>query len=442
MILRAHGIILVVAWLVCPAAGIFIARYLKFALGVWWFRLHVFFLFVGTGLLTIAGIVLIYLYKAPPHLENPHEILGFTVGIAMLLQIILGVVSDRLFDPKRTSTPIQDILHWWMGRIVVVLAIVNLFLGLNLYGQDYPLDKGYLIALGVVVGVIALAFVAGQFLIGQQPCTHRGRCPLALLASAHTPSRGRLQFTVGKVDAGVAILLSPDHHLIEFPANLLPDGVSTGSIVNVTVERNPEEEQRQRDEFATMQREIFEIYSQPPQPPAIEIKAVTQTSVIIKWQPLVLHSATFRGLDVFRNGQKLNLHINPLATSVKLSGLDVSHEYEIWVVLRTSAGNFTSNKLRVKTHSMDNLTGLNPSFGTFSNDAEIETLIELLARIGASYTDDLSTDNTHLVCTLPKGPKYEKALELNIPVVSPEFLKACEQQQKVMPAHTFYLSKQ
>ncbi|KAL2913505.1 hypothetical protein HK105_206965 [Polyrhizophydium stewartii] len=168
MILRAHGIILVVAWLVCPAAGIFIARYLKFALGVWWFRLHVFFLFVGTGLLTIAGIVLIYLYKAPPHLENPHEILGFTVGIAMLLQIILGVVSDRLFDPKRTSTPIQDILHWWMGRIVVVLAIVNLFLGLNLYGQDYPLDKGYLIALGVVVGVIALAFVAGQFLIGQQ----------------------------------------------------------------------------------------------------------------------------------------------------------------------------------------------------------------------------------------------------------------------------------
>ena len=29
-------------------------------------------------------------------------------------------------------------------------------------------------------------------------------------------------FTVGKLDAGVAILLSPDHHLLEFPATILP----------------------------------------------------------------------------------------------------------------------------------------------------------------------------------------------------------------------------
>ncbi|KAL2913507.1 hypothetical protein HK105_206967 [Polyrhizophydium stewartii] len=157
MILRTHGIII-----------IFIARYLKFALGVWWFRLHVFFLLVGTGFLTIAGIIYISLYKTPPHFNTLHEIIGLVVGIAMVLQIILGVVSDRLFDPKRTSTPIQDILHWWIGRIVVVLAIANLFLGLNLYADNYPLDNAFRIALGVLVGVIALAFVAGQFLIGQQ----------------------------------------------------------------------------------------------------------------------------------------------------------------------------------------------------------------------------------------------------------------------------------
>ncbi|KAI8921787.1 BRCT domain-containing protein [Entophlyctis helioformis] len=250
-----------------------------------------------------------------------------------------------------------------------------------------------------------------------------------------------VQFTVGKVDAGMAILLSPDHHLLEFPAVMLPDGVGTGSIVNVTVERNRDEEQRQRDEFNSLQEDIFQTYSQSPEVPEIEVKATTQTSVIIKWNPLVLHSATFRGIDVFRNGQKLNLNLTPLATSAKLSGLDVSHEYEIWVVLRTSAGSFTSNKLQVKTHAMDNLTGLNPSFGTFSNDSEVEVLTELLARIGASYTDDLTTDNTHLVCSVPRGPKYERAKELNIPIVSPEFLKACEQQRKVMPAHSFYVAK-
>ncbi|KAK5668269.1 hypothetical protein QVD99_005305 [Batrachochytrium dendrobatidis] len=239
-----------------------------------------------------------------------------------------------------------------------------------------------------------------------------------------------IQFTVGKVDAGIAVLLSPDHHLIEFPANLLPDGLSTGSIVNVTVERNQEEEQRQKEEFAALQEDILSTYSQSPQAPVISVKAVTQTSVIIKWDPLVLYAATFRGLDVYRKGQKLNLPANALSTSAKLSGLDVAQEYDIWIVLRTSAGSFTSNKLQVKTHSMDNLTGLNPSFGSLSKDSDVDTLIELLDRIGAKYTDDLTSDNTHLVCTVPKGPKYERALELNIPIVTPEFLKACELQQK------------
>ena len=30
------------------------------------------------------------------------------------------------------------------------------------------------------------------------------------------------QFTVGKLDAGLAILLSPDHHVVEFPSTILP----------------------------------------------------------------------------------------------------------------------------------------------------------------------------------------------------------------------------
>ena len=114
---------------------------------------------------------------------------------------------------------------------------------------------------------------------------------------------------------------------------------------------------------------------------------------------------------------------------------------------------------------MENLTGLYPAFGAFSNDTEIDVLCELLERVGASFSDDLTADNTHLVCTLPKvnreyfsecnlshlllcislsllqGPKYDKALELNIPCVTPEFLKACEQQGRVQPATAFYINK-
>ncbi|KAJ3078081.1 Chitin synthase, class 5 [Quaeritorhiza haematococci] len=263
-----------------------------------------------------------------------------------------------------------------------------------------------------------------------------------------------VQFTVGKLDAGMAILLSPDHHLIEFPATILPEGVSTGSIINITIERNTDEEARAREDFLALQDSIYEEFCQPPEPPVISVKAVTQTSVTIQWKPLVLHAADLRGIDVYRNAQKLSLQVPPHATSVKLSGLDVAHDYEIWICVRTSAGSFVSNKVQVKTHTLDNLTGINVCFGNFGivstaatgvtsnnahGDEEMEVLIDLLKRIGASYTNDLSTDNTHLICTVPRGPKYEKAVEWNIPVVSPEFLKACEAQGKIQPAHSFYV---
>jgi hypothetical protein len=171
----------------------------------------------------------------------------------------------------------------------------------------------------------------------------------------------------------------------------------------------------------------------------IYVKSITQTSLVIKWDPLNLYYAELRGIDVYRSGVKLAVTPSPAATSVKLSGLDMNHEYELWIVVRTSAGSFPSNKECIRTHNIDNLTGLNPTFGLFNNPADAAELTEIISRIGASYTEDLSTDNTHLVCTLPRGPKFERAQELNIPIVSPEFFKACEANGKIMPSHLFYM---
>jgi hypothetical protein len=202
-----------------------------------------------------------------------------------------------------------------------------------------------------------------------------------------------------------------------------------------------EEEERQLDELNAMQDEIHNTYIQVPKPPTIQLKRATQTSLLIRWDPFVLASATFRGVDVYRNGQKLGLAPNASSVTCKLSGLDVAHEYQIWIVLRTSAGKYESNHLVCKTHALDNLTGLFPSFGSFNSDDDIETLTELIERIGASFSEDLGPENTHLICTVSTGPKYERAVELNIPIVTPEFLKACEQQKKVLPAHSYYLPK-
>lgn len=72
-------------------------------------------------------------------------------------------------------------------------------------------------------------------------------------------------------------------------------------------------------------------------------------------------------------------------------------------------------------------------------EEEVDELITILERVGASYSEELTLDNTHVVCNVGKGPKFDKAKEWNIPVVKAEFLRQCENQGKILAAHTFYL---
>ncbi|TPX30631.1 hypothetical protein SeMB42_g07892 [Synchytrium endobioticum] len=203
-----------------------------------------------------------------------------------------------------------------------------------------------------------------------------------------------VQFTVGKLDAGMAILLSPDHHLVEFPATILPEGITTGSIVNLTIERNEDEERRLREEFVSIQEDIFKQFSTPPEPPTISLKCLQKR------------------------------------TKIKHPGSRIQH---------LIAGILVSNRVNVKTHTLENLSGINISFAAIPHEGEVEALQALLKRIGANWTDELTTDNTHLVCSQARGPKYERAVEWNIPVVSPDFLRACETNGKVQPAHLYYV---
>ena len=51
-----------------------------------------------------------------------------------------------------------------------------------------------------------------------------------------------VSLTVGKLDASLALLLTKDHHLIEFPTILLPNGVRAGSIVKIKCDQDLEGE--------------------------------------------------------------------------------------------------------------------------------------------------------------------------------------------------------
>ena len=169
MVIAYHGYIMLVAWGLMPWIGVFIARFLNDALGVWWYRLHVFVMLVPVTLLGFAGIFMITLFKNGPHFtKSIHEILGLTVGISSVLQVALGFFCDYMWSPDRESIPWWDKLHWMAGRVITLSAFLNIAVGLyQMVAQGYVLPT----ALPVIFALFTVSGIAlhvyGQQKFGQ-----------------------------------------------------------------------------------------------------------------------------------------------------------------------------------------------------------------------------------------------------------------------------------
>ncbi|KAJ7448224.1 fibronectin type III/BRCA1 domain-containing protein [Mycena galericulata] len=270
-------------------------------------------------------------------------------------------------------------------------------------------------------------------------------------------SQESFTFTVGKLDAGMAILLGERAHLIEFPSILLPPGATTGSIVNIAVHQNHAEEKRRDAEFWALQDEILEEFGvRSPSPPKLQLRNVTQTSITLEWPPIELATAKLRSLDIYRNGQRLAPIPSPLTnTSSKLSGLELNTEYTFQLILRTTAGTFPSNLIRVRTHTMSDTSGISVCFGTVQDSVMLENAKMALRDMKAKWSDKIQIDTTHFVCTTPAatpsgaqasgsspvapGVEYQRALQLSIPVVQPHWIFACHTERKLVSIAPFNL---
>lgn len=256
-------------------------------------------------------------------------------------------------------------------------------------------------------------------------------------------------FTVGKLDAGMAILIGPRASLIEFPSLLLPPGVGGGSVVNIRVTRNESEEERTRKAFVDLQEKILNAYgSTKPQTPVLRERNVTQTSVALEWDKVELASARILGLDIYRNGARLAAIPNPLVnTSTKLSGLDVDAEYSFHLVLRTSAGALQSNIVRTRTHTIQDTSGVAVCLGHIEDPNIERAAVAALRKMNAhTPTDKIQIETTHYVCSDPRnrgdpvkggmGSMYNRAAQLSLPIVQPAWIFACYAEKKYVFART------
>lgn len=165
---------------------------------------------------------------------------------------------------------------------------------------------------------------------------------------------------------------------------------------------------------------------------------------MLEWDKLNLATATFRSLSLYRNGAKAgNIPFQPggrreVVLSTKISGLAVDTEYSFHLVLRTSAGTYSSDRLSVRTHKMTDLTGITVTPGILPPQLS-DSLVTAVDRIGGKIADTVRIDTTHFVCTEGRGKEWERATEMNIPVVRPEWVEGCEREGRIVGVRGYYL---
>ena len=144
----------------------------------------------------------------------------------------------------------------------------------------------------------------------------------------------------------------------------------------------------------------------------------------MEWDKLNLASATLISLSIYRNNQRLTTIPSPLTnTSTKLSGLQLDTDYTFHLVLKTTAGTYSSPIVKTRTHTIDNTSGISVCFGLVEPKELLEQAKEAVKEMGAKWDDKIQIDTTHFVATSsasrnePRGGpgvEYQKAIQLSI----------------------------
>lgn len=153
-ILIAHGTLMGAAFVLFMPLAVFLIRLTSFKGLIWWHAGIEVFAYLaavaafglGAWMATVSDQ-----WKA----GNGHPILGTIIIGLLVLQPVLGYVHHLIYVQTQKRT-IWIYSHIWYGRALILLAIINGGLGLQLSGNTV---KGE-IAYGVIAGVIFLLYLA------------------------------------------------------------------------------------------------------------------------------------------------------------------------------------------------------------------------------------------------------------------------------------------
>ncbi|KAI8905839.1 hypothetical protein EDD86DRAFT_193504 [Gorgonomyces haynaldii] len=158
-VVQIHAYMMIFAWVLMPLIGIYVARSLKHT-GNGWFVMHIVIMVLGVFVVSLGAIALIYLYSDDKLIVPtvPHTYVGYAITGLAAIQMGLGLAAHWTYNPDRSSAPIIDRIHWWIGRVLSLGALANVALGILLYQESYPLPIAIPVAAGVAL-LIGIVFI-------------------------------------------------------------------------------------------------------------------------------------------------------------------------------------------------------------------------------------------------------------------------------------------
>ncbi|OQD79359.1 hypothetical protein PENANT_c053G08443 [Penicillium antarcticum] len=157
-IIIAHGVIAAIVFLGIVPISTLIIRYYSRWNPYWAFKLHAWGQ-VLTLLLSTVVFVLGWFAVGPERsLTNPHHGIGLAIYVLVIFQVLWGWFVHKVESKRqRVHVPLKLVFHRWMGRALVVLGIVQIPLGLTLYGSPKVLF--------ILFALAAFAYLVAYFIL-------------------------------------------------------------------------------------------------------------------------------------------------------------------------------------------------------------------------------------------------------------------------------------
>ncbi|KAI1384715.1 uncharacterized protein F4822DRAFT_371405 [Hypoxylon trugodes] len=182
-LVTGHGILAVITFLFVIPAAVMYARFRPYGSPI---RFHAYLNVLAVGLCTVVFVLGWFAVGPNRSLTNPHH----GIGVAIYTMIMVQIIGGRLVKNIRKKS-FRLMLHRWLGRTVAILGMVQVPLGLTLYGS--PLYTFILYAVWMAILLLAYFILSWRHESNRDRedlVSHGGRSEGGITESEHKSKRG------------------------------------------------------------------------------------------------------------------------------------------------------------------------------------------------------------------------------------------------------------